>query len=110
MGEKNINGIIFTLSMSDPNIIFHQHSPFINSKRYVYIYVDKYINLPKMDTNGLSDPFVNISLNKDEKKRYSNNTRVILKELTPVFKHTFSIPVYSLRDDKIIINYLIIIK
>ena len=70
----------------------------------MYIYIDRCINLPIMDKNGLSDPFVKISLNKEKENRYSDCTRVILKELNPIFKHTFHIPVYSLRDDIIIIE------
>jgi hypothetical protein len=104
MGEQNIDGIKFTLAMNDPNITFPQHPPFINEKRYINIFVDKCINLPIMDSNGLSDPFVKISLNKEKENRYSDCTRVILKELNPIFKHTFHIPVYSLRDDIIIIE------
>ena len=101
MGEKNIDGIKFTLALNDPNISFPPHPPMILAKRFVHIYVDRCINLPKMDKKS-SDPFVKISLNKYDKiKRYSNSTRVIMKELNPVFKHVFHVPVYSLRDDKI---------
>ena len=67
MGEKNIDGIKFTLVMNNPNITFPQHPPFINNKRYVHIYVDRCTNLPSMDKNGLSDPFVRISLIKKKK-------------------------------------------
>ena len=58
-----------------------------------------------MDNNKSSDPFVKISLNKHlDKERYVNRTRVILKELNPVFKQTFHIPLYSLRDDIIYVE------
>jgi tRNA(Ile)-lysidine synthetase-like protein len=104
LGEKNINGIKFTLSLKNQNIDFPRHPPFINPKRYIHIYVDRCVDLPIMDNNGLSDPFITISLNDNSQKRYSDVTRVIFMELNPVFKHTFHIPVYSLRDDKIIIK------
>ena len=106
MGEKYIDGVKFTLVLNGQNISFPKHPPFINPKRYIHIYIDRCIDLPIMDKNGLSDPFIKISLNKDSKKRYSNVTRVVFKELNPVFKHTFHIPVYSLRDDKIIVKCL----
>ena len=56
-------------------------------------------NLKPKDINGKSDPFVKVYLNETIKERYVNRTRVIVNELNPVFKHTFHIPVYSLRDD-----------
>ena len=104
MGEKNIEGIRFTLVMNDPNIIFPNHPPFIFPKRCVHIYVDRCIDLPKMDKKS-SDPFVKVTLNEyKKKKRYTNTTRVIMKELNPIYRHTFHVPAYSLRDDIITIR------
>ena len=41
MGEKNIEGIKFTLAENDPNIVFPSHPPIIHPQRYVNIFVDK---------------------------------------------------------------------
>ena len=68
MGDKNIDGIKFTLAKNDPNISFPKHPPVIYNRRYAHIYVDRCINLPIKDIFGLSDPFVKVSLNKNKKK------------------------------------------
>jgi hypothetical protein len=107
LGQKCIEGIKFTLAINQPHSVFPQSPPVIFEKRYVHIFVDCCKNLPAMDNNKSSDPFVKISLNKHsdkDKERYVNRTRVILKELNPVFKQTFHIPLYSLRDDIIYIE------
>ena len=104
MGEKYVDGVKFTLAMNDPKITFPSKPPFINEKRYYHIYVNRCVNLPKMDVNELSDSFVRISLNKEEKERYSDCTRIISKDQNPIFNHTFHIPVYSLRDDIITVS------
>ena len=104
MGEKNIEGIKFILAMNDQNITFPHHPPFISPKRCVHIYIDRCIDLPKMDKKS-SDPFIKITLNKyKKKKRYTNRTRVIMKEVNPIYKHVFHIPAYSIRDDIISIK------
>jgi hypothetical protein len=107
MSEKDIDGVKFSLAMNDPNITFPPHPPIVNEKRYVYIYVDRWINVEKKDIKGL---FVTVSLNKEEKERYSDCTCVTYQELDYNFKHTFHIPVYSLRDEKLFFKYLIMIK
>ena len=99
MGQQSIEGLKFTLSLNQPSSMFSPASPIIYPKRYFHIYVDCCQNLPSMDTNGLSDPFVKISLNKKDKERYVDRTRVVLRDLNPIFKQTFHIPIYSLRDD-----------
>ena len=104
LGEIIYNGFKFTLSINQNSLIFPKAPSIIFPTRYLYIYVDCCHNLPAKDTNNLSDPFVKISLNKIDKERYSNKTRVILKELNPIFKQTFRIPIYSLRDDEIYVE------
>ena len=104
LGQKCIEGITFTLVLNQPKEIFALPPPIIFPKRYIHIFVDCCQNLPAKDKNGKSDPFVKVSLNKKEKERYINRTRVVLKELNPIFKHTFHIPLYSLRDDIVYIE------
>ena len=104
LGQKCIGGITFTLAMNEVSSIFAKPPPRIFPKRFVHIFVDCCENLPAMDKNKSSDPFVKISLNKEGNERFVDRTRVILKELNPIFKHTFHVPVYSLRDDIIYIE------
>ena len=105
LGQIYIDGIKFTLALNQSHSIFPQPPPVIFEQRYVHIFVDCCKNLPAMDNNKSSDPFVKISLNKyKDRERLVNRTRVVLKELNPVFKHTFHVPLYSLRDDIIYID------
>ena len=99
LGKKCIEGIIFTLALNQPSTAFPPPHPVIYPKRYIHLYIDRCKNLPAKDTNGKSDPFVKVYLNYINKQRYNNQTRVIFKELNPIFKQTFHIPLYSLRDD-----------
>ena len=102
LGEQCIDGIKFTLALNQPHTIFAPPPPVIFPKRYIHLYIDCCQNLPVKDKNGLSDPFIKVSLNKYKSSdfdRYVNKSRVILKELNPIFKQTFHIPLYSLRDD-----------
>ena len=104
LGEKSIEGFKFTLSLNQPSTIFPQPPLLVFPKRFVHIYVDCCKNLPAMDNNRSSDPFVKVSLNKETNERFVERTRVIEKELNPIFKQTFHVPVYSLRDDIIFIE------
>ena len=102
LGDQCIDGIKFTLALNQPHTIFTPPPPVIFSKRYIHLYIDCCQNLPSKDNNGLSDPFIKVSLNKyksSDNDRYVNKSRVITKELNPIFKQTFHIPLYSLRDD-----------
>ena len=102
LGEQSFDGIKFTLALNQPHSIFSPPPPVIYSKRYIHLYVDCCKNLPAKDKNGLSDPFFKVSLNKyqlSDNDRYNNRSRVVLKELNPIFKQTFHIPLYSIRDD-----------
>ena len=104
LGQLYIEGFKFTLAINQPKEMFTPPPQIIFPIRYFHIYVDKCKNLPSMDTNGSCDPFVKISLNKNTNERYLNQTRVISKNFNPIFKHTFHIPIYSLRDDIIIVE------
>ena len=41
MGEKNIDGIKFTLILNDQNANFPKHPPVIKDKRYIHFYIDR---------------------------------------------------------------------
>jgi len=78
MGEKNIEGVKFTLILNEQNINFPKHPPFIREKRYIHLYYDRYIFSSDVKFGELSNSFFEISINDKKLNRFSDCTRVYI--------------------------------
>uniref|UniRef100_A0A7S2TYS3 C2 domain-containing protein n=1 Tax=Lotharella oceanica TaxID=641309 RepID=A0A7S2TYS3_9EUKA len=60
-------------------------------------------DLPSMDSNGFSDPYVNIIVTTKDKKQKRFETKKVKKNLNPVWEETFQAQIGELQDIKFVV-------